>query len=458
MSKLYLSNLDPSHYHKIGDASKSPNTVKKGDITYNLSGRYSVKAKHEGSIKFKSYVAIIFTLGIALFSETVREGRKGRKIKVVYIKNAASVGNPKSEGATSLKNAFENCKNAYVNIKKSPEKFIKECSKLSSLIAAEEENETLLNEILNFKNEVRAACLPANEKALKGPSSFAKVKLDPQDQDALKVELKKIREAALKKHFKVRLEKDEKQLNQLKEQWEILKVGKSKDETKFVDSQLKRWEKKLKEGKPLSLPKWTHFTGSDAVRELILKSGVLFDDKTMGGAFVASPPAFGYGQFGLTFSSHIEDTATNDPIDKKVYPIVTNRENIHGIQFDDENQPAMIGEISGIRIIPTLWLGFQRGKNAPDGEKIGIPINRQKTIESAQALNYYKDTTLSYIFNMKDETQAASVDETKESRGFALKNRVQLLNQDDENALRDLISATFTLTLQTDWEKNVPLF
>ncbi len=62
-------NADFSIYKKMGKASACPQTVNKNSFSYNLAGKYSVKAHQAGSLKFKAYAAIIFSLGAALFSE-----------------------------------------------------------------------------------------------------------------------------------------------------------------------------------------------------------------------------------------------------------------------------------------------------------------------------------------------------------------------------------------------------
>ena len=350
-----------------------------------------------------------------------------------------------------LEKAFKGCQKAYLEIKHSPNNFFIKCASLSSLINKIDDHDmskfkNLLNEILNFKNEVRAACLPRSIKRLKGPCSFSKKKLSSLDQDILRVELKKIRAAVLKKYFKIRLTKNKNELDQLKAKWKLIKSNQSQKAIKCVETQLKVWEKKHMEGKPISLPKWYHCTKTVQIQKLIIESELLFQSKTLPGAFVANYPVTSFGSCGLAFSSYIEKTGTKDPKKGRVFPIQSHLSEEFLIRYADEEQPAGFGH-------PLLWLGFQRGRDAhfdPTAKKIGIPLYRKHRVQSPQPLEYYKDTSIAFIFNFNYDI--------KVNENFALANRIKILNKTQVNALRSLVNQTFTLTLPKDWEGKINSF
>lgn len=315
----------------------------------------------------------------------------------------------------------------------------------------------LLNEILNFKNEVRAACIDKGEKGLKGNYPVGKKLLNDKDQEILKHALKFLRENVLKKYFSERLEKDQAKLAELH-----LRFKENKDKNvfngqeAFLAKQLQRYQAKLDSGKPIALPKWYHCTKTSPILNTILQTYILYMHKGMfPGSFVANLPEFiSYGDYCIGLSEHIETTATRNPGSKTLvlpkpsqmnpgikYPIKYSDTWIAPQDNDYKNNQEGIG----------IWLGFQRGaatlgKGGYQVGTDGIPLKCQERVCTPKPLSYYKDTTIAFIVNKDDE---GSVAET------AKMHRLQALKFEEEEALRALINATFMCTLPKAWEGKI---
>lgn len=272
-------------------------------------------------------------------------------------------------------------------------------------------NKGLFNDILKLKKEIK----------------------ENVTNDALKVHLTKLQTTVLKIHFAKRLSHLDDQLvllenkfNAAEDEWQ---------EVDFIASQLKRWRKKINQGKLISIPKWYHCTKSPAVVSKIVVSSILYQHKgAYPGAFVANYPATGFGSFGLAMSEYIEKTAT---INGKFLPKRSNISSTINYGVQDPANSSTQGQSQ-------LWLGFQRRR--------GIPIKHHK--KATDLLKYYKDTTLFSIFYDKNR----SLNDIQAIKAIAEKHKIQAINLDEQNALRLLLDSTFTLSLPADWKGKIKQF
>lgn len=334
---------------------------------------------------------------------------------------------------------------------------ISSCQKLTGALSQLDHKDTkgnqeLLNAILSLKNNMRSSLIQSNGKTLKGGIPDKISHLKEADQALLKVELKKMREALLKKHFHMRIEEDRAALKLLRERLEAKeKSGQPFTEKEFLKRQLKRWERKLDQGKPISIPKWYHMTSAVGQQKRILNSEIKYMKKRdKPGAYVANYPVKEYGDFGIVLSRHIEKTSVYDNTGKKkLYPKYSFEKGIEKAKYSDHEKLRKLD--SGQ---PRIWLGFRRGedtlKNETEGT-IGIPIyQKQRVEETDKPLNYYSNTTLAYIYA---RGQTSSVH--KDIENFAKEHRIQVIKQSEAEALWLLIDETFNLTFPKDWEGKI---
>ena len=200
----------------------------------------------------------------------------------IYIVESEEYLNSLSDTNFEVIEVFNECEKIFTELQNTPsneiiENLIIHCSHLAQALHqlnSNEDNSIIINKILNFKNNVRAYCLPAGIKPLKGlmkdqiPQS-----LDSSYQINLQKELKEIRAVALEKHFASRLAQDHNTLRQLKNKFasqnNFWLNHKEKD---FVANQLERWEMKLIQGKPISIPKWYHCTKNPDIQRAIIET------------------------------------------------------------------------------------------------------------------------------------------------------------------------------------------
>jgi hypothetical protein len=216
----------------------------------------------------------------------------------------------------------------------------------------------------------------------------------------------------------------------------------------IVQRQIDRWEKKHKEGKPISIPKWYHCTPDASDQKMIVESEILYaHKKDYGGAFVANYPEVSYGKYVIGLDSRIEKTGTNNG----TVPPKCSKNTYHKvIEYNDEEVLATSWETS------LVWMGFQRGSDTVDtltkrGTK-GIPLYRKTIIESDRALEYYEGP-IAFLSRQKYWEEWPNVcDETRETARI---NRLQFIPYDEVLQLQQLITNTFALTFPKYWQGKI---
>lgn len=313
----------------------------------------------------------------------------------------------------------------------------------------------LLNSILNLKNEVRAACIVAGVKPLKGNNTSQDKLLKISDQQELRETLKAVRTQILKKHFKERLEKDALKLAELQFRFiENKEKNLFNGQEAFIEKQLERWQHKIDQGKPIAIPKWYHCTKDLPTLQKILDTYILYMHKgAYPGCFVANIPEHGYGGYCIAMSEHIEETGTKNP--KSKIPVYPNFSQLHEnqaypIKYSDTWVAPQDGAYKNNQQGVGIWFGFQRGartinKSTGFGTD-GIPLKSLDLLNTDKPLHSYKDTTVAFIFNQYNDGHIQSV---------AMDRRIQYLSYEQVEALRSLINATFMCTLPKSWENKL---
>lgn len=387
------------------------------------------------------------------------------------------------DSAKVLSQVFAECQSQYVALNsKSSEKAVRGLAdqlailalcvggwEMSSKVnkAQYKKDKQLLNDILNFKNEVRAACLDKGEKALKGNYASGTKLLKKNDQELLRAPLKDVRTSVLKKYFSARLEMDGKKLANLQARF-LENQGKgvfTDEDSLFLDSQLKRYQRKLDSGKPIAFPKWFHCTKTDDTLKKILDTYILYMHKGMfPGSFVANLPELDiYGNYCIVLSDHIEKTATRNPGDKNKKLVLPTPTKMDGkfegkITFSDVSIAPEDNDYKNHQAGVGIWLGFQRGaatlnpltKWGTDG----IPLKCKERVNTHKPLSYYKDTTVAGVVFREDKF-ASTMEKNANAKAFsniANAARVQHMKFDEEEALRALVNATFVCTLPKAWD------
>lgn len=369
-----------------------------------------------------------------------------------------------------IENHFKKCKQAFSTLNKNhPNELIDAFDTLSLALEGWEPTlkqdnkkkyrmeKKLLNEILNLKNEVRSACMPARDKPLKGSQTFANKLLDTSHQQKLNEVLKSVRRKILKKHFNERLDNDAKKLAELQMRFiENKEKNIFKNQEVFLESQLEKWQKKIDNGKPISIPKWYHCTKNHSMLQKILDTFILYMHKgAFPGCFVANLPEHRYGNFCIAMSEYIEITGTKNPKSKNpVYPHYSQL--LEGQDYpifysDTPKAPQNSGYKNNQQGVG-IWFGFQRGaktlNRATGFGREGIPLKCLNRLNTRKPLSYYKDTTVSFIFG-------CFKDDTINIQSIGKKRRIQVLSFDEQEALRSLINATFICTLPKSWENKL---
>ena len=385
-------------------------------------------------------------------------------------KSSLSNNNLSKDSYNSIKHAFKGCRMLYNqliqeaskrNIQQLMDQIIvltccMEDWELSSKInrADFKKEKSLLNEILNFKNEVRAACLDKKDKSLKGDYLEGTHLLDAENQELLKIALKNLRGCILNKYFSVRLEKDKARLAELQ-----LRFSENKGQLSFegqgvfLQTILDRWQKKLDQGKPINIPKWYHCTKTNDVLQTILDSYILYMHQGFfAGCFTANFPEWMYGSYCIAMSDHIEKTGTHNPgSDEIVYPQFTKWIEEQTIHYSDELVPSLDGNLNDQNAGISLWLGYQRGAKTlglggKDKGTEGIPLKLTSRFKSKKPLSYYKDTTVAFIVSLHKDSSIEQI---------ARERRIQAYQFEQVEALRLLVNSTFKCTLPKTWENKL---
>lgn len=336
------------------------------------------------------------------------------------------------------------------------EELIEDCSELASSLTNLPKDKPTYSKVLNFKNCIRARYLPKKAgKTLKGPTQQAVAAPLSQDQaDRLKEALKNVRREVLKNCFVNRRKNLKKELYLLRVGLKNHKDLFTPEKILFLHCQIQRAEKKLKEFKPFALYKYSHCTKTNVAHQGIVNGEIRYAHSgAYPGAFFSQKPADSvqtYGAFGIGFSSYAERTMINDPVLGKVYPTQSQWTNGSYIKYSDQVEPYTDGDP-----IPDPWLGAQRGqttfvKGKNDPNQIGIPIHHRKKIQSEDALNYYKDTTLSHLFYRGLDSQ-----ERTTTRALALSSRVQCFTQDENDAWLTLIQHSIAFRFPSEWDGKI---
>lgn len=357
----------------------------------------------------------------------------------------------------SCKLAFEEIQSESANSKINIVSLIDKCKKLTQFINLIDEKEfqdklEMCDSILKIKNQMRATLIFPNDKTLKGPAPDKICYLDIEDQFLLKKELKTIREVVLKKYFHDRLIKDSRTLKALKMHLEAKAInGEYICQETFLKWQLKKWKKKLGQGKPISIPKWYHLTDDFEKQKKIVASHILYMKKRdYPGAFVSSYPPEEFGSFAIVLSSYIETTGIRtEQQKKKIYPKYSFALDIENIKYSN-CQEALQGVKQNQ---PKIWMGFQKGCNtmlegSTEGTE-GIPILKPKNVQEG-GINYYEDTSLSFIY-MQEE----NLNLEEEMRQYARENRISHLSYSEAQALWKLIDEALVFTLPSSWKGKI---
>lgn len=320
------------------------------------------------------------------------------------------------------------------------------------------EEKKTLDEILAFKNKARSIIFPAKEKPLKGTIGKFNplISTSQEDKDTLHALLKDIRRATLTKYFHERLELDGLKLTELRTRFNENKG--TLNEPQFLEAQLDRWQKKLDQGKPIAIPKWYHCTKQLDTLGKILDTHILYASMGYPGVFASNRPEVngvgGYGDFCLAMGDHLEKVGTKEPGSGTVYPKYSKKNQSYTapIQYSDvplaPQDNALKNNQEGIQ----LWVGFQRGAHTLNPHTqygtAGVPLERMERIKNG-CLKYYKDTTLSFVFDIHDQAGTQKLGQQK---------RVQVITYAQEEALRSLINSTFHCTLPTEWQNKMTSF
>lgn len=341
------------------------------------------------------------------------------------------------------------------------EELIKDCNELLASLTAlpakyKKHKKETYSKALNFKNCIRARYLPSKgEKPLKGPKlEPTKVTLSQNQADRLNESLKSLRTEVLKNCYIKRRQILRQELDLLQATLKNKPQLFTASQRNFLSDKLQRYEKKLQQFKPFGLYKFSHCTKTTDAHKAIVEGEIRFDAKGFPGAFFSHVPAGGYGSFGIGLSSYIEKTCVNDPVDGKVFPIQTNWCMADRIRYSHQVEPFNVN----FHLIPDIWLGAQRGKSSyvnrtsdDDPNRIGVPIHQLKKIQSEDALNYYKDTTLSHLFYTG---VIGNVDATT-THNLAQSLRVEYLSGVENTAWLKLIQNSIAFRLPPEWEGNI---
>lgn len=363
-----------------------------------------------------------------------------------------------------LMNPLDRCKLAFEEIlkedlpsKKSIRALIESCRNLIQYLTLLEGKDSkgqleLFDSILQLKNQIRASLIAPGTKTLKGPKPNKIKYLNEKDQTLLRRELKSIRENILKNYFHVRLIEDWKIVKALKEHLEAKELkGEFIHEKQFLKQQLRIWERKLEQGKPISIPKWYHLTESEETQKKIVEFHILFMKKRdYPGAFVSSYPAEEFGAFAIVLSNYIEKTSVQEAESKKkIYPKYTFALDLESIKYSDRQEI-----LQGIKQQqPKIWMGFQKGRNTmQDGcnkGTEGIPILKSKRVQDG-GVCYYEDTSLSFIY-MKGQRLALE----EEMKKYARENRITYLRYSEAQALWNFIDEILAFTLPNNFKGKI---
>lgn len=169
---------------------------------------------------------------------------------------------------------------------------------------SKEEKKTL-NDLLVFKNQVRAVFFAHKGKTLKGAhiSAMHLTSIGDEAKEKLRAALKEIRLHVLTNYFRERLLYDAERLAALRKRFDEHKAELSQPD--FLENQLNYWQTRLAHGKPIALPKWYHCTQEVETLGKILTSSILYAMKDEGnaGSFVSNNPEIEF--FGdLLFDAH----------------------------------------------------------------------------------------------------------------------------------------------------------
>lgn len=349
--------------------------------------------------------------------------------------------------------AFKNCQDTFAAVKQDPstiQALIDACEILSHKAATLNKADAHLEPILDFKNSVRAYCLPQGKQALKGTEKGRiNVALSDTDAEALRKQLKAIRREVLHTRFAQELMASEREIKLLKKTLESYHPS---DKKKYLKKYIKRQEKKVMEGKPKLHPKWYHCTKAADAHESILKTHIRFDTS---GCFFGNYPVPGYGNFAIAMNARMESECSQDPVAGKIYPIQTNWLYGDSIVYSDQEEAYQKEPI------PEIWLASLKGrasyKNrvAKPNEWIGIAIKQEEKMTSS--FGYY-ESVVSHIF-VRDDKWASGIplqqsDHTK-TRQTAKALRVPILKVEQAGWIQELVQYTFALTLQKDWAGNI---
>lgn len=368
----------------------------------------------------------------------------------------------------NIKSCYNNCLLAFDNLnkhksKKELAKLLANCNLLTESLeswksipydaedpSSKEEKQTL-NNVLIFRDQVRAALYPKKEKPLRGGHPSKTINLPPAantELDKLKNVLKGIRLHVLTRYFKERLEFDEAKLNLLVGRFSDINHKFTLEEQKFLENLLDYWQERLAKGKPIAIPKWFHCTKTVGIVGKILDSFILYMHQGgYPGSFVSTQPEIGaeYGDYCLMLSEMIEKTGTKE---KKgiptVFPKYTNFDNPQYAVYSDA--PVPVEDFNQIR--PKIWVGYQRGAETLDKiTKIGtdgIPLRRKDRVQKG-GLKYRKDTSLAFVYHINDDP---NLNKTASER------RVKVITRSQAEALIKLINWSFALSIPESWENN----
>lgn len=351
----------------------------------------------------------------------------------------------------TIAEAFENCKAAFAEVKQDPfsiQALLDACQVLSSRVSCLNKGDPLLEQILDFKNSVRAYCLPQGRQALKGKEQERiERSLWKGDVKALRKELKEIRRKVLHIQFAQELIASQREIDLLKKAL-ATNTDFSPEERDYLTEHIAREEKKVLEGKPRLHPKWYHCTSSAKAQESILRTHIRYDhSQEYGGCYFANYPEHSFGNFVIALNSRVEEECNFDPVAGKIYPVQACWSAGENIVYSNQEQPYTYGER------PMVWLGSLKGKASYQNRGVqpeqwmGIALEQKEKIESP--FGYYQ-SVISHISVANKANDAAS-----QVLQIGADLRVRVLKKKESALMQRLVENTFDLTLQPGWKGNI---